>query len=973
MKEHLKVLRQAMTDAAATSKSFYEAIRFRVPEAVADLDRAKDYLFKDSNDGAKIHQIMEALCVKESIIRNRPHDGKQQKPYDVYLLEFPKGKMEEEEFREVFEIVDAVELRPEELGRNNYAAKAVAQWRDSGESYDSILSFLNELVRKSNLVSELYKHSLSIATGRLSIQDFIKTLKVFSKSGPSGPIDALCFLTEGEETDTPLENTAVYHAVTSQLRDDETVLVVEPSVSFIRKWLQDEYLDRCRVTFAVSDEKLRDVISAYYEEQHNDAEFISPNDVRKSIQEVGIPNHVLVFGTRYQKMEDLLSTLLKENANGIHRVSLLAPDNRFKRKGLRRILCDKEISDRTVTTFPDEISRATSPQGKILFQFMLSATEQSQRSQEINIKAYSLLKGNPQKLRKKIVVAKMTLQDFVRDRSIREAFYEKEMQEFRKTERKRKGSFEISFSEEIKINYTLSNCADGRLYASAYVKNPKGYDDIEQGIPNLHTLVKKTTRSLESEKEVLDWVLCDYPYEVIKREKKKEKKEKDKKEEGEKKEVTIRNEIARVYQTAYRGRSITLKTLIYVYPEIEKRLNKSERAQLNKILGSELGDVHLETLSHDYVNAVLTELYEEDVDGLDQYVALKIISLALDAAVRWKHIAKNNLADVVERERKRKKILNAVRGNLVKKFFTKKEMQCIYEFSKKKIKKGFYEYIGVLIRLLTGLENNVVCALKWRDLNQVSDDGCFGRELWQFNICRKLSKNGREFSEYERCSENRKIPCAKELVELLVKERARQLAIAGSEECLLDQQIVQSKKGMQTTEGVAVFPPERLNACGKETIAALGIDEQIIRFPDPNGGIIETDLSSYRGDIFRSNYIHWAKEDKRWREGEIDFVLGNTPGIVFERNYGHFENDMSQLVLLLKQESIATILIDDGPVSTFDEVNWCNAARTSYSMPVSRSKRTQQNIKIVTNPGIEDTHIVLESEYGFEVIVSEVK
>ena len=102
MKEHLKVLRQAMTDAAATSKSFYEAIRFRVPEAVADLDRAKDYLFKDSNDGAKIHQIMEALCVKESIIRNRPHDGKQQKPYDVYLLEFPKGKMEEEEFREVF-------------------------------------------------------------------------------------------------------------------------------------------------------------------------------------------------------------------------------------------------------------------------------------------------------------------------------------------------------------------------------------------------------------------------------------------------------------------------------------------------------------------------------------------------------------------------------------------------------------------------------------------------------------------------------------------------------------------------------------------------------------------------------------------------------------------------------------------------------------------------------------------------------
>lgn len=955
MKEYLKVLRRAMTDAATTSKSFYEAIRFRVPEAVADLDRAKDYLFKDFNDGAKIHQLMEALCVKESIIRNRPHDGKQQEPYAVYLSEYPNGKMTKKRFMEVFEIVDAIKLFPENLGGDRYAAKAVAQWRNAGESYDSILSFLNELVRKSNLVSEIYKHSLSITTGKSSKQDFIKTLQLFSKSGPSGPIDALCFLTEDEKTDTPLENTAVYHAVTSRLRDNETALIVEPSVAFIRKWLQDECLDRCRVTFAVSDEKLRGVISAYYAEQHNDAEFISPNDICKRIQEAGIPNHVLVFGTRYHKIGDLIS-VLKGHTNGVHRIYLLAPDSGFCKKELCKDICDEKISERIVTLFPNGISKATSPQRKVLFQFVLANSAHDQSSQSISVNAFSLVKGNPQKLRKKVYTAQMPLQEYAEGKSFRETYREYEMGKLQKTEKKRTRAYEVQLSEEITINFTLSRCSDGRCYACAYVRNPEGYS-AEVGLPNLQILTKKTTRKYK-ENEVTNWVKTVYPYEEIR---------------AGGKNTSIRSEIARVYQTAYRGRSITLKTLIYCYPEIEKRLNKSEQVQLNKILGSELGDAQVAILSHDYVGNVLAELYEEDVDGLDQYVALKIISLALDAAVRRKHIAKNNLADVVERERKRKKILNAVRGNLVKKFFTKKEMQCIYEFSKKKIKKGFYEYIGVLIRLLTGLENNVVCALKWRDLNQVSDDGCFGRELWQFNVCRKLSKNGREFSEYERCSENRKIPCAKELVEVLIKERARQLAIAGSEECLLNQQIVQSKKGMQTTEGVAVFPPERLNACGKEAIAALGIDEQIIRFPNPNGGIIETDLSSYRRDIFRSNYIHWAKEDKRWREGEIDFVLGNTPGIVFERNYGHFENDVSQLVLLLKQESIAALLIDDGSVSTSDEVNWCSEAQTFYSMPVSKCKRTQQNMKIVTKPGIADTHIVLEAEHGFEVIVSEVE
>lgn len=962
MKESLERLREYTDSAGELPESFYEYVRFHEPEAVADLTRAEKYLNKPFADSAKVHQLLAAVQVKKHLLENRDHNKRVKAPYKVYRELYPEGQITEKHFNEAFQIADAVELTFEEDNVNRKASEAVARWKNFGEPKKIILGFLKDIAAiEKGLSSEIYRHSEALKNGKATKADFKKIMKLLVD--PYSAIDGLCALNHGEKSDSPIENKVVYYSATAMLRAGESVLVIDPTTIFIRKWLSDRDLTKYDVTFAISDDDVRAVLEAclesYYKHRKEKVRFVSTTDFGGEIEKKAL-KHILVFGTRYYDISTLISTL-RTNAERTYRVSLLAPDNRFFSGELHRELCNEAVSARVITLFPAEISRATSPQRKALFQFNITPYETKGEAQAVTIKAYSLVNGSPQKLRKKVYTVQMPLEEYVNGRSFREAYREHEMGMLQKTEQKRSKAYEFPFSEEITINFTSSLCSDGRCYTCAYVRNPGRRTDEENG-KSLQTVTKKTTRKL-TESEVPNWVENIYPYEEAR---------------VGGRSLSIRSEIANVYKEIYKEKSITLKTLIYIYPSVERNLNRHEKAQLKKVVESELGEAQVDGLDQGYVKSVLDELYSEDIDGDDRYIALKIVSIAMDTAVKSKHATKNTLADILERERREKRALNAVRSNLVKKVFTRKEMRCIYDFICKKIEKGFYEFIGILIRLLTGLENNVVCALKWRDFNKANDGGCFTEELWQFNVCRKLRKDGKEFLPLENAKENRRIPCVDLLVQALLKERERQLAIVGNEEDLANRQIVQASKGMIETDGVCVYSPDLLRRRGLEAIASVGIDEQIISLPDMRGGIIETDLNSYHGDIFRSNYEHWAKKDGRWKEGEIAFVIGNTPKDVFTDHYEQLDNEISQHILLKKQESIASFLEESVPLLVRDELQWdtlegINSKTVEYDVPVNKTGRTQTSVEFITSAGEEETRIIIENEYGFDIIISEVE
>ena len=66
-----------------------------------------------------------------------------------------------------------------------------------------------------------------------------------------------------------------------------------------------------------------------------------------------------------------------------------------------------------------------------------------------------------------------------------------------------------------------------------------------------------------------------------------------------------------------------------------------------------------------------------------------------------------------------------IRGSLAVRSLTKEELVAVFQTITTKLEAGETAYLGVLIRLLTGLESNIVCALKWGDFEEIADYGIY--------------------------------------------------------------------------------------------------------------------------------------------------------------------------------------------------------------------------------------------------------
>ena len=109
----IKRLQSFVENNELTPVELYRYIRFYEPEAVSDMEKAKAFLLLKIHDGAKIHQMMAAVKVKEYLVKNRDHNGREEKkPYDVYREIFPKGTIEDKFFNEAFQLLGQPYLIP---------------------------------------------------------------------------------------------------------------------------------------------------------------------------------------------------------------------------------------------------------------------------------------------------------------------------------------------------------------------------------------------------------------------------------------------------------------------------------------------------------------------------------------------------------------------------------------------------------------------------------------------------------------------------------------------------------------------------------------------------------------------------------------------------------------------------------------------------------------------------------------------
>ena len=411
--------------------------------------------------------------------------------------------------------------------------------------------------------------------------------------------------------------------------------------------------------------------------------------------------------------------------------------------------------------------------------------------------------------------------------------------------------------------------------------------------------------------------------------------------------------IAKDVTDAYSNRlhELSLKTLWLCAHSDLKRDQKYNFDHMRVLLDGEnqaLGNLHPATATqYDY-----TEAASDDFQELKYWTQLKLL---LDWCIRKRILASNPVDEQVrELSNRATSEQREVRNALTKKTFSKVEEQKLLAYLYADVRKKDYRQkryladaiaLGAGILFFTGMELREVSELSWRDFRKLNDIG-----IYQLII----TGNGSDSAQKE-WKMYRVLPIHPQLVEMLIQKKQAMLSLGLSESDLLEQPILTDYQINSTgqLENLKPVSYQKLAGGCRKIIDQMGIKEQIVLLPDDKGGML-TNLSYYRGNIFKSNFRYRANHACGFTQGEISYYLGVAPPDTFSGHYCDFLNDYVQLGMVgkltrwynaapIKQSSQVedkdTIVIDKIPgriggvkISIAGEVN--SQDRKMFTFPV---------------------------------------
>ena len=288
-------------------------------------------------------------------------------------------------------------------------------------------------------------------------------------------------------------------------------------------------------------------------------------------------------------------------------------------------------------------------------------------------------------------------------------------------------------------------------------------------------------------------------------------------------------------------------------------------------------------------------------------------------------------------------MFSQVRSALTKKHFTEAELLQAYHIIKEKLDNGHTEYLGVMIRLLTGLESNTVCALKWKDIVKVQE--------YAFNkivVTRQVTNDGKEVKGFDSLEDYLCFPCSLLLQKFLNAQSTKAKRVVPDWANFVDLPIVTTAEILQSNKNkYSAFPPSSLDRLCKEVISLLGIPDHIIEIPDQEKGTKETNLSHYGGDFFRENFRYWALNKAKFTIDEVLYLIGNKPETTCGIFYCDYLNDASQLVMYTKMLRLDTLFADSkDSQASFEEIHTENTFNHKYSFNSSEPLQLRIRLKL---------------------------
>lgn len=721
--------------------------------------------------------------------------------------------------------------------------------------------------------------------------------------------------TEGKllVNDVMLENGFMHPLIMNNFgyEGNAAILLMHPSMHFLRKLFCDKPMRYRNVTVVLQDRNAVDLLR-YQREQPQYAwalgthiQFFAADDF---VLNDGNYDKIFLFGNHLpvaQQQKQLREMVggLKGSTDLYALISSCATEN----AGLRSQCPDDWFVQRirAIALIPQGINNSTQPRRKLWIH--CNGTAETILQGYITIRAYTLDTSlNTQAIIRmengQINLERNKIPDLLG--SIRNMF-EKELLERRAVGRARTMAFPYEITPDILAwcNCTFPKGMDGNPRLEAYVCLPAEEQKMHRLYPNKGEIIRTTKKHTTkiTLKDMMNWLETDYPFSTVQQRHTAAQLKELGTDYELKPPISIRDEIIQHYTPILKGQNITFKTFWYIYPNLKNYYNGSDYQVLCQLMGTVIGQLRLQDVTAEDCEDLLVELAPDAPEAV-LWRNYTILSVAMEKAVSFSYCKANPLADVLRDRKRRDKLFAQVKKQLVKKHLTLPEFQQLLRLVLCRIDEGKYEYVGVLIRLLTGLESSIVCALRWCDLcPATSFDGKF------FVITRQLSNDGKEESGFSDVEDYICYPVSALLDKLLMEFKNRLSSISDKE------QIVNSILRLCNPATKMFLTPAKLTTLTKKTIKELGIADNYFNLAYDENTFRKINLNKYVGDFVRENFRYWATDVAQLNPDELAYLLRNSAPSTLGHFYCDFMNEASMEAIGAKLSRIESDLLQSKP------------------------------------------------------------
>lgn len=910
------------------------------------------------------------------------------------------------EFENLFRSVCCFPLDPKEYSirssERDSGNKALALLRSLDRSEEVQLSFAvrcyaAEAVKLGDLASLVWRDRVDLLPQEESKNRLASIKKAHSSVLKTTPLTLakLMFLSSGQH-DITLENGYMYRVFASSLQPapfENRVAIINPNPFFVDKWIskiasRSDGMFSVETSFVFHSEDAASLLASQYSGSavHKTIRFCSLDEWFDRLQAVGSKPYsaLLLFSQRMTSAEQNRWFRRWSGSRSIANAELYAliGSHEFEtaRSPFAGYLSDGRLSIHSITIIPQDIKNAAYPRRKLfLHSSYQSGAPQSDKG-KTELLALSLFRYQDSQLLRQssqgmIKTDSSSLSDL--DKTIR-ALYHEELLALQDDRSQRSPSATYQFTPEILFHFSRSwpehNFDRPRVeaYVCELVPSPDG-DFFEDNGNQLKASMKRTSKKFDD--EIPHWLEYEYPFSSLSH-RRNFKKESQLPEEEEKSTddtasvVSIRSVLADYYRSFYVGKAVSLKTLWYLYPELDSRfIGKEDKKVFAEMMHTEIGYCMINRVQADELRDLIKLQEFQHKSTLDYRILL--ITAAEDLAVEKGHLTVNPLLEAENsRQTGERDFFSEVRNALMKRSLTTNQMLLVYRKTVRMLELGHFDYLGVLIRLLTGLESNIICALCFQDLKHVE---CF--DFFQLVLYRQVTNNGRELSGFKTLEDYRLFPVPPVVVKHIqaFRDHMRKLLPSLNESEINECPLFIPERALKNLSSKPGFSSTKnLEKLCRRTTEAAGIRDEIINIPDEDNGVIETNISRYQGDFFRSNFRYHALTNLHFSYDETMYLLGNKPQTTVFQYYCDFANDAAQYILYRKMLRLEALLQNSDFLLSDQLLQFREESASSYTTEVDRSLPmiTQTSCKIMLQePARQPIHLRVQSDFGFDLSI----